>query len=81
MKIEVIPDELADELLTAKEPTKREYPVPAQHGPLRYFDVPGRCASRGCSSPTHYKVGGIRYCMTHALRRLNEMLIELGIDK
>lgn len=29
-----------------------------------------------CGSPTHYELGGIPYCMTHCLHRMNEMLIE-----
>ena len=58
------------------------YPPPEQFGPLRYFEKTLRCASRGCSSPTHYKVSGIPYCpIPHALNKLNEMLLELGVAK
>jgi len=50
------------------------HPVPQQYGPLRQFDREMRCACRGCSSSTFYKVCGVPRCMTHALRELNLML-------
>lgn len=60
----------------------RHYDIPEQHGPLRYFEPPWKpCASRGCRSPTPYKVSGVRYCTVHALRKLNNMLIERGVEK
>jgi hypothetical protein len=34
-----------------------------------------------CKSQTYYRVQGIPMCGTHALRKLNEMLIDLGIEK
>jgi hypothetical protein len=61
---------------------RKTYAIPEQYGPLRYFDPPWKpCASRGCRSPTPYKVSGIRYCTVHALRKLNDMLIERGVEK
>lgn len=58
----------------------KEYPIPEQHGPLRQYDKEKRCAMRGCGSSTFYKVNGISRCTTHALRELNQMLYERGID-
>lgn len=55
-------------------------PIP-QNGPLRFFDTQHRCASRGCSSPTYYKLQGISYCQKHAMFKMNEMLIQLGVEK
>ncbi len=61
---------------------QKRYVVPEQNGPLRYFEPPWKpCASRGCSSPTPYKVKGVRYCTVHALRKMNDMLIELGVEQ
>lgn len=53
------------------------YSAPPQYGPLRWCDDSFRCASRGCASPTVLKVDGIPRCGVHALRILNEMVIEL----
>lgn len=58
-----------------------KYPVPKQVGPLRQFDTGMRCAKRGCSSPTYFKLKGIPTCMIHAMRDMNEMLYELGVEK
>lgn len=55
--------------------------VPEQHGPLRQFERAMRCASRGCGSSTFFKLQGIPYCMIHCLRRLNEMLYEMGVER
>lgn len=52
--------------------------IPEQYGPLRHYDVTMRCASRGCGSPTHFKLNDIPYCMIHCLRRMNDMLTEKG---
>lgn len=68
------------ESLLEKSSTKT-YDIPEQFGPLRHFDREMRCASRGCGSSTYYKLQGIPYCMTHSLRTMNEMLINLGVDK
>lgn len=66
------------DLATIKPTDPRErYPLPPQYGPLIYYEREHRCASRGCGSPTHYKVRGIPYCSIHALRKLNEMVCEL----
>ncbi len=65
--------ELTDEELAG---TTTTYEAPVQHGPLRRFDRPARCASRGCGTETYYKVLNAPRCMTHALRELNELLIE-----
>jgi hypothetical protein len=61
---------------TEVDPTAiiKKYAVPPQYGPLRQFDREMRCASRGCGSPTHFKVSGIPRCSIHALRELNDML-------
>lgn len=55
--------------------------IPEQFGPLRHFDREMRCASRGCSSPTHFKLQGIPLCMIHCLRKMNEMLLALGVER
>lgn len=48
--------------------------IPEQRGPLRHYDTEARCASRGCNSPTHFKLEGVSYCMIHCLYLMNEML-------
>jgi hypothetical protein len=70
------------EALLSEPQESKEYQWPRveQKGPLRQFDNEMRCASRGCRSPTHFKVKGIPYCMIHAMRKLNDMLIELGVE-
>lgn len=55
--------------------------IPEQHGPMRHYDRTMRCASRGCGSPTHFKLQGISYCMIHCLRKMNDMLVELGVEQ
>lgn len=57
------------------------YKVPEQKGPVRFFDATLHCASRGCSSPTHFKLQGVPYCMIHVVWKLNDMLLELGVEK
>lgn len=78
MDFKVIEDDaLVEELLNERDTTG--YPAPEQFGPLRWYDKEMRCASRGCSSPTYLKVQGVPYCGTHALHKMNELLIQLGI--
>jgi|SRR6516225_1243224 hypothetical protein len=75
-----IPLELLKQLVNENAHTerqKRKYPIPEQYGPLRRFDRELRCASRGCGSPTYYKVDGIPYCTVHALRQLNDLVMVL----
>lgn len=57
------------------------YKVPEQHGPIRFFDATLRCASRGCSSPTHFKFQGVPYCMIHLIWQSNDKLLEMGLEK
>ena len=58
---------------------RKKYEVPEQNGPLRYFEPPWkRCACRGCGSPTPYRINGIPRCTVHALRELNQMLVDNG---
>lgn len=71
--------EFLEELLR-DEPQEVDFHV-EQFGPLRRFDKEMRCASRGCGSSTFFRVRGIPRCISHALRELNEMLVELGITK
>jgi len=61
--------------------TGRKYPIPPQLGPFRFYDSEFRCASRGCGSPTRYKLQGIPYCSVHCMWKMNEMLLELGVEK
>lgn len=56
------------------------YPIPEQNGPLRQFELEMRCASKGCGSSTFFKLQGVPRCMMHCLRKMNEMLIEKGVD-
>jgi hypothetical protein len=43
-------------------------------GAIQYYDKESRCVSRGCSSPTHYKIDGVAYCVPHLLERANETI-------
>lgn len=66
------------DLATIKPTDPRErYPIPPQHGPLRWYDTSYRCASRGCGSPTRYKLNGVPYCSVHVIRKMNDMICEL----
>lgn len=58
----------------------KQFPRIKQEGPLRFVDETMSCVSRGCGSPTWCKVKGIPMCLMHALRELNQMLINLGIE-
>lgn len=55
-------DDQIDELLTPE--------------PIQYFDKEERCVSRGCGSPTHRTLYGIRYCFPHILDKCNDLLKE-----
>ncbi len=59
---------------------KEERKTPPQVGPIKWYDVTMRCASRGCGSPTTYKFRGVPYCMTHTLKLANELMVSLGVD-
>jgi hypothetical protein len=50
-------------------------------GPLRRKDSFARCASRGCSSPTHLEVRGVPRCITHALNELNHICVDAGVTE
>lgn len=63
------------------QPESEVHNAPKQVGPLRYFEPPWKpCTSTGCRVPTPYKVAGQRRCTIHALRDLNQMLVERGVD-
>lgn len=62
-----------------EEETRNKYPRPEQVGPLRRYDNEMRCASRGCNSPTYYKLQGIQYCSVHVIRIMNDMLVAKGV--
>jgi hypothetical protein len=81
MKIEPLSDELVEELMVDEPKCLVHKMPPMQNGPLRHFDREMRCANRGCSSPTHFKVRGISRCMKHALLELNYMLVSMGIER
>lgn len=69
-------------------------PIPVQYGPLRFYDKEMRCIVSGrmeegrfvknnkgkCNSPTHIKLQGIPTCSMHALRKMNELLIEMEVE-
>lgn len=52
-----------------------KYPKPIQVGPLKYHEKSERCSSRGCGSPTHISIQGVRRCPSHALYELNRLII------
>jgi hypothetical protein len=56
----------------------KERELPEQVGPIRFYDLPFTCASRGCRSTTYIKVQGVPLCMMHALKRANELLVKGG---
>jgi hypothetical protein len=67
-------------LLKAETNKRRQYDNPhrvPQNGPLRLYDYEMRCASLGCNSPTYFKVEGAPRCAMHALKELNQLVIEL----
>jgi hypothetical protein len=77
--------ELLDTPQETKEWFDELYP-PSQKGPLIRYEREMRCVSphtysgkKNCGSSTYYKLEGIPTCMTHALTRMNEMLIEHGM--
>lgn len=76
---EVISEEEFNAAEAEAEDTARSYPTPKQEGPLRYWDATLRCASKGCSSPTHWKLQGVPYCYIHAMRKMNIMLVSFGV--
>lgn len=57
------------------------YTLFKQRGPMRQFENSMRCKSQNCGSPTFIKVQGVPLCLMHALRTLNELLIEAGITE
>lgn len=92
MSLTPLSQEAVAELLT--KPVTTRYPPPQQFGPVRFVDEELLCIVSGyrdndgnwiktkgaCRSPTYIKVEGIPTCMMHALRKLNEMLVERGVD-
>ena len=64
-------------LFAAPEP---KYAAPEQKGPFRISDREERCTERRCSSPTYYKINGAPKCAIHALRQLNEMVLDKEYD-
>lgn len=54
--------------------------APVQVGPLRHYETYKRCASRGCGVQTYYKLQGVPYCTVHTIRKMNDMLVELGVE-
>jgi hypothetical protein len=81
MKIEPVADDELDAIFAEPQTLAERFPAPDQHGPLRQFDTEMRCASRGCGSSTFLKVQGVQYCTTHALKMLNDLLIERGVER
>ena len=69
--------EQIQQLLKPKEQHKATVKPNAVDGPCRYYEQEHRCASRGCSSPTHYKVEGIPRCYPHAIVTLNDLVLEV----
>lgn len=44
-----------------------QYPSFHEDSPVRLFDKEFRCVSKGCHSPTYYKLRGIPYCGVHLI--------------
>lgn len=77
--------------LLAKKREKERGKTPHQHteyrsqqkGPLRWYEHSMPCSNHagyrggGCGSPTYCRVEGAPLCMMHALRRLNELVLEM----
>jgi hypothetical protein len=67
-------------LLKTETTKRRQYDnaraIP-QSGPLRWYDYEMRCASLGCNSPTYYKVEGAPRCYAHAIKELNQIVIDM----
>lgn len=63
-------------LLTTKRTADKARSIP-QGGPLRWYDYEMRCASLGCGSPTYTKIEGAPRCMMHALKEINQIVINL----
>jgi hypothetical protein len=76
----VLSPEAIAALLDKESTGSKQYPVPVQEGPLRHFEREMRCACKGCGSSTFFKVCGIPRCMMHALRELNLMLHDMGVE-
>lgn len=56
-----------------------ERQTPPQVGPIKWYDTPMRCSSRGCNSPTYIRWRGMPKCMPHILRLANELFVDEGI--
>jgi hypothetical protein len=81
-----------EDIANIKQAPKEGYPPPPQVGPYKLYDQEMFCVVSGyyvegvwhktkgaCRSPTYIKVQGIPMCATHALMKLNEMLVERGV--
>jgi hypothetical protein len=67
---------------TAGTTTRPAMPPPPQVGPVRWHDITSpnkslRCASRGCSSSTPWKVNNVPYCTVHTIYALNALVLQL----
>jgi hypothetical protein len=63
------------------KPVKKEHERTVfQTGPIRFFDLTMRCASRGCGSPTTWKLQGIPKCSMHLITECNRLLMEAGVE-
>lgn len=69
---------VTDETILEDQP---KYPPIVQLGPVLVMEHDKRCMSRGCGSPTNYKLHGIYSCSVHMIRRVNELLLELGVER
>lgn len=55
--------------------TKAHYAKLPEGGPVTLTESTSRCASRGCSSPTWYKLRGVPYCSTHLIVALTQEIV------
>lgn len=60
---------------------REERQTPPQVGPIKWYDIAMRCASRGCSSGTYIKFQGVPYCTAHVLRIANKLFVDKGITE
>jgi hypothetical protein len=81
MELDFLQELLDEPSEDATELLRQLYAVPPQEGPFKFYDKEMRCLSRRCGSPTYYKLQGVPYCSKHIILKMNEMLIELGVEE
>lgn len=58
------------------------YPMPERKpGPVKWLDKEMTCASRRCGSPTYRTFKGVPYCFPHIFEKINELFVQLGVQR